>query len=202
MVRCDCKAPQDVSVFQENMGTPLIDVDVEDLSVRGPGTRKMIDATRKFVDDPVGMLTIYGNNGTGKTTVLMGIIRAMLSQSVQAVYMTASDLLSYLKDGFGMDYDDRARLDKIGRVQVLAIDEFQMVNWSNEWTEQVVTDLLNRRCAANQRGSTFGTVMAQDQGLDVLPYRIESRMKSGVIVRNDDPDFRDRDYQWRQNNDR
>lgn len=196
LMRCTCKAQEDANRLQRLSGlTPtertvrLSDIDVVDR----PATAAMVRECAKFLDHPYGFVTIHGTSGNAKTVALQACVNAMVSSGVDAVYITAFDLISYIRDAF----DDKkevksdsayARIVRFGTVSFLAIDELDKVKWTS-WVEEQVTDLIDRRYRLGMNEQA-GTMLAMNGDPQAMPMWIYSRLSQGRIVRNDDSDLR------------
>lgn len=193
---CVCQQPKIAQRIQLAIGTKLdaqkFIVDIQD---RGPGSKEMKKAALLFIEKPFGLLTIYGlviqgqessANGNGKTTCLQAIVNECLKRGMAAVYLTASDLVEFLKGGIGdAGYDVEDRLNVLGTIPILVVDELSQPSWT-AWVEDKLSTLINRRYA-----SELGTVLALDEDPAVfLHRRIYSRLQEGVLVRNSDKDMR------------
>jgi len=195
---CACQMVKVASRIQIRIGTPLdTTLRLESVSERGSGSRGMIDAARLFLASPKGFFTIYGQvdvslptssaNGNGKTTCIQAVTNECVALGVAALYITASDLVDFIKAGIGDDdYDVEDRLSVLCGINVLCLDEVSQSVWS-DWMEDKLTTLIDRR----YRMYSLGTVLAMDDN----PYqffhrRIMSRLGTGFIVQNSDPDMR------------
>jgi len=111
--RCQCRAASDAEYYQRNVGTPLlVDANLDNWLPRSQCAKEMLAQAEGIVKYPNGTWTIWGKNGNGKTTILMGVVNALLKQNIQAVYMTAVDLMEYVKKGIGVEFgaDEFCRL--------------------------------------------------------------------------------------------
>lgn len=196
VVACVCQQKQIAERLQVAMGTKL-DVDKRFLHVleRGDGSLAMKQAAILFVGRPFGFLTVFGlvikdrkssANGNGKTTCLQAIVNECVERGFASVYLTASDMIEFLKAGIGDDdYDVESRLTVLSGIPVLCIDELSQPSWT-EWVEDKMSTLINRRYAGD-----VGTVLALDDNpATFLHRRIYSRLQEGVLVQNSDPDMR------------
>jgi len=185
MIRCECKAIDDLSELQKMLGSPIDKVTLGNILDQGIGSQKMKGAAAEFVGSHSGYLTIWGTNGNGKTLTLQAIANECITLGVATVYVTASDLMQYIKDGIGKDFGVEDRVIKMATIPVLCIDELTQVNWTEFVSEKIET-ILDRRYAGR-----LGTVLAMDENPEhTLHRRVISRMSSGVIVENNDRDMR------------
>ena len=201
LIRCGCKAREDAERLNRLSGLnaterniKLDDIVTDQLT----DTARMVEACRKFIAKPEGIITIHGGTGNGKTMVLQACINAMLGQNVEAVYVTAFDLISFIRAAFTQDkrtkvvdvIDDNAysRLQKFERVKVLAIDEFDKVKVT-DWVLEQLTDLIDRRYRMAEDGQG-GTLIAMNDHPDELAPWIKSRLKRYTVIHNADEDMR------------
>lgn len=197
--RCGCQARADaerlnrLSGLTENeRGIYLDDIVTDGLE----STKRMVSVCVNFVANPRGIVTIWGGPGNGKTMALQSVVNAMLDKNIEAVYVTAFDLISYIRSAFTQHKnmlsvnDDNAyrRLQRYEHVRVLAIDELDKVKVT-DWVLEQLTDLIDRRyrMAESDMG---GTLIAMNESPDVLAPWIASRLKRYTIVHNGDEDMR------------
>ena len=185
LIRCECQERRDLDRFQQQIGRPLPPVTLDDLIPRGEGSRQMIRAAQAFIAQPAGMLTLLGRNGTGKTTCAQAIANALRDSGRAVLYITAYDMLAYVKAGIGMDFNADDRLRKLAGIPVLLIDELAQVNLTGYVAEKIEW-LVDRRYS-----DRAPTVLVMDMRPDeVLHPRLVSRIRSGVVVWNNDMDMR------------
>lgn len=188
LVRCQCMIQQDSTRYQRELGAWLDrEMHLGKIITEGrPGTKAMVSAARQFVMNPTGWLTIWGNNGTGKTMTLQGITNELLKAGKMAVYVNTVDAVEYMKSGIGnTNFDLDARVHVLSTLFVLCLDELSAVRWT-EWVIEQLGNVLNKRYTAN-----MPTVLAMDTDpLQIMEPRIVSRMQEGKIVHNNDSDLR------------
>ena len=196
LVRCTCKAQEDAERLQRLSGLTeteralrLSDIETADR----PATEQMVRACTLFLNRPHGFVTIHGTSGNAKTVALQACVNAMVSKGMEAVYITAFDLISYIRDAFDDKKDVKsdsayARIVLFGTVSFLAIDELDKVKWAS-WVEEQVTDLIDRRYRLGMNEQA-GTMLAMNGDPQAMPMWIYSRLSQGIIVRNDDSDLR------------
>jgi len=165
-----------------------------DIKTEGrPQTAVMLEACALFLDRPVGTLVIHGTSGNAKTVALQACVNALVGVGMEAVYITAFDLISYIRDAFTdtCDIKNASAYDRIvrfGTVPFLAIDELDKVKWT-PWVEEQITDLIDRRYRLAQ-DQKAGTMLAMNGDPRDLPVWIYSRLSQGEIIKNDDSDLR------------
>ena len=196
LVRCQCRADEDSARLQALSGLSQAELAIrlDDIGTTGrPGTQAMLEACREFIARPAGILTLWGGVGNAKTMALQGIVNAL--QLRGAVYVTAFDLISYIRSAFNAareirDDDAYSRLCRFERVRVLAIDEFDKVR-TTDWVLEQLTDLIDKRYRSGIAGEA-GTVLAMNADPAGQPEWIYSRLVDGRnrIIRNADRDLR------------
>ena len=194
VTRCICKAQEDAEHLQDV--SKMTDVErtysISDLVARGQGSKEMLEAGEIFLNEPTGILTIYGGTGNAKTLLLQAVVNHLLKdQHKRAVYVTMFDLMGYIRSAF--DEDDAsaiARLDKYRTTPVLAIDEFDKIK-TTDWVLSQVTSLIDRRHRDGIAGKA-GTLIAMNADIESMPDWIYSRLTDGrnKIIHNTDPDMR------------
>lgn len=149
----------------------------------------MVNAANNFVADSFGFLTIHGGFGNGKTTALMGIVNALIEKGIEARYITASNLLAYLRETFNgeskqSDYD---RLHELAAVPVLCIDEMDKLRGS-EYSREIQQELMNTRY---REAGSLGTVLAWNGDFETINMpAVTSRASEFVVIWNRDSDIR------------
>lgn len=154
-----------------------------------PGTEKTVAAARAFIARPVGFLSLHGGFGNGKTTILQAIVNAVVNSGQEARYLTAADLLAYMRETFNnetkeTDYD---RIHELARVPVLCIDEMDKLR-DTPYSREIQQELINLR----YRDAKFlGTVLAWNGDINALPWQaVISRMSEFTVIHNTDSDMR------------
>jgi DNA replication protein DnaC len=159
------------------------------------GTKAMVDACHAllFLNNATGSLVIHGTSGNAKTVALQACVNALLERNIEAVYITAFDLVSHIREAFNEAREVKSesaydRIVRFGTVPFLAIDELDKVKWTG-WVEEQITDLIDRRYRLQIDGQA-GTIIAMNGDPRDMPVWIYSRLSQGEIVRNDDSDLR------------
>jgi DNA replication protein DnaC len=159
------------------------------------GTAAMLKACRSFVENPAGILTLWGGVGNGKTTCLQAVVNELIERGVTSVYITAFDLFSHIREAFNSKQEVVSesaynRLMRFEKVRVLALDELDKVR-PTDWTLEQLTDLIDKR---HRRGldGTNGTLIAMNTDPALQSDWIASRLMDGrnQVVHNTDADLR------------
>jgi DNA replication protein DnaC len=146
------------------------------------------EAALSFAEMPQGWLVIVGVVGCGKTHLAAAIKNERDKQGYQTLFMTAPDLLDYLRATYAPDSNvtyDRG-FDAIRNAEVLILDDYG-AHSSTAWAEEKLFQLLNHRFNArlptvittNQpldRGATVGGAPTQE-------LRIRSRLLDPELSR-------------------
>lgn len=195
--RCECKATEDAERLQRLSGLTSQErrARLEDIDTEGrPGTASMVRACREFMLAPLAFLTLWGNTGNAKTTALQAMVNTFIDARVEAVYITAFDLLAYIKAAFnknpGDPFNDDAysRLMRFSSVRVLAIDEFDKLRMT-EWALEQITDLIDRRYRLGMDDNASTIIAMNSNPRDLSPW-IASRLTQYPIIHNADGDMR------------
>lgn len=196
LVPCECKAQERAARLQRLSG--LTDIErkarLSDIGITNrPDTKAMVIACAEFLDHPHGTLTIHGTSGNAKSVALQACVNALVDVGVEAVYITAFDLISYIREAFNEQREVKSesaydRILRFGRVPFLAIDELDKIKMT-DWVMEQVTDLIDRRYRLGL-DEQAGTVLAMNGEPRDLPPWIYSRLSQGEIIRNDDSDLR------------
>lgn len=117
--------------------------------------RAAYDAVIKFIENPIGFLTLYGDYGTSKTHLLSAIVNALEGQ---AKYFTLPDLVSQYR-GAVRTGDVEAFYTRISTIPVLVVDEVDKAHLK-DWTKEQTYRLFDNRYRKWQKA---GTVLAMNQ---------------------------------------
>ena len=198
LIPCECQAENKLSRLQRLSGLTEAERSVRLADIVAPAgsdTALMVQAAQAFVSEPAGFLTIHGSTGNAKTAVMHGIVNELVKAGVEAVYITAFDLIGYIRAAFDdkhdvADVNAHERLKRLERVQVLCLDELDKVKWS-DWVQEQITDLIDVRYRHGLNWET-GTVVAMNTNPESLPAFIYSRLRDGrnMMVENRDADVR------------
>lgn len=197
--RCACKRAEDAErrlrrlrelsgLTEAERTIRLSDIDM----VGRPGADRMVESAQRFISSPSGFLTVWGKPGNAKTMVLMAIVNELTEIGIEAVYVTAFDMIGFIRQAFAADggEDALSRLKRFEMVRVLAIDEFDKIK-PTEWTLEQLTEIIDRRYRLGLSGCA-GTVIAMNGDPRQQPEWIASRLLDGrnTVIRNDDSDLR------------
>lgn len=155
----------------------------------GQATKIMKRAAVRFISSPVGFLSIFGTCGNAKTVVLQSIVNSCVVNGIEARYLTAHELLDYLKEAFDPKVleTDIARIRRLASIPVLCIDELDKAK-NTEWAADMQHHLIDERYRNAHR---LGTVFAWNGNLETLPWpAIISRMSEFPCIANTDADVR------------
>lgn len=132
--------------------------------IDAPADRAAFDsafkAAQDYADEPDGWITFTGPSGTGKTWLAAAIVNRQIELEKAALFVTAADLLDYLRGGFDADAEDSF------------IDLYSQVREA----ELLVLDDLPARPS-----SPWG----HDRLLQLLAYRHASRLSTVITVRGE-----------------
>lgn len=154
----------------------------------GRHNRQAVEAVSAGIEKGVGLVTLTGEYGVGKTALLMAAVNECRAKDWTSIYTTVADLLAWLREGFtpyaerdpedDLSYEKRWRL--LTNCQCLCLDEltaFSVTPWAAERFERLIDERwrsMNAKltiCALNgERGQT------PEQMLGHLPGVIESRL--------------------------
>lgn len=164
--------------------------------------RAMLQAARQIIDNPQGMLFIWGGPGNAKSEVLIAIINELTANGYgSAMYTKLSKIVNYMRDAFserkyrdsrGAEAQDLgyiARFDKLKAVKVLAIDEMDKIKNLTDFIEDFRFDFLDERYRQAGRGETV-TIFASNSDPADLPMPIYDRIREFQIVQNTAPSAR------------
>lgn len=136
---------QDVSgLFPSDYGRKW--EDLLDLSEGGYNSAEGVELAKLTLARGWGWLFLFGNVGTSKTSILTTATASALRANKRALFLSMSEVLSYISEGYekGKDESARERLEALKRYPVLALDEFEKFN-ETAWAKDKVFELLNYR---------------------------------------------------------
>ena len=129
-----------------------------------PGTPQAyaaaLSAATRFAENPAGWITFAGPSASGKTYLAAAIANRQIELGNVAYFITAADLLDYLRSQF--DDDDESNF----------VDRFELVR---------NVDLLVLDDLPTQAPTTWG----QDRLFQLLAYRHSARLPTVVTLRGD-----------------
>lgn len=194
---CECTAAYRASLLQRISGLTGDELAqrLDDVRPAGPGTARMLDAARSFLEVPSGMLTLWGGVGNAKTLILQATVNECIQLGVMAVYITMTDLLDHVRDAYSEkdagEYGSASRrLDRFATVPVLAIDELDKVK-ATDWALERETALIDKRYRLGM-SRMAGTLLAMNKDPHTLPEWIRDRLFDGrnTVIHNVDPSMR------------
>lgn len=164
--------------------------------------REMLRAARRMIDNPTGMLFIWGGPGNAKSEVLIAIINELNAKGFGiGMYTKLSKIVDYMRDAFSeQKYRDSkgpeaqdlgyiARFNRLKEIKVLAIDEMDKIKNLTAFVEDFRFDFLDDRYRQSGRGETV-TIFASNSDPADLPMPIYDRIREFTIVENTAPSAR------------
>lgn len=164
---------------------------IEQFIQRGNDTPEMVERVQQFLSHPIGMLTLWGGWGNGKTLALQVLVNELRERhGWVTAYVRFHDLLDYIRAGCapGADMDKRQRYEEIRAVKLLAIDEIDKASMT-DFAHEFRTAILDDRYRSGLEGEAF-TVLAMNDDPAVLPGYIYDRLRRFVIFHNADSSLR------------
>ncbi len=114
---------------------------------------------------------------------------------MSGLYLPAYDLLNWIQQAFDEDESAVERLERVKKVQFLAIDELQAVR-DSDWRAEQIRNIIDRRWRDGLDGRAW-TLVAMNEDPENLEPRILSRLRDGrnrqnglPILHNADSDMR------------
>ena len=135
----------------------------------------------KFITaNPAGWLTLWGEYGTAKTLTAQAIIAELVKAGQSARFYHARQLESgWFSDVRG----DTANAELYRRLPVLAIDEIDKINTTNDWVRHGLQELLDTRYRGGVAGTQLTILICQVDPAVAMPGDIYSRMNDGRFMR-------------------
>ena len=145
--------------------------------------RNALNTAVAYAGDPEGWLTLVGPSGSGKTYLAAAIANRRIELGNPALFITAADLIDYLRSGFDDDADQPFvdLFDQVRNAPLLVLDDLP-TRPSTPWTQERLFQLLASRHAA--RLPTVVTLRGDPNRMDdFLRTRLESLDGFGRVHR-------------------
>ena len=145
--------------------------------------RNALAAATTYADNPEGWLTLVGPSGSGKTYLAAAIANRRIELGNPALFITAADLIDYLRSGFDDDAEQPFvdLFEQVRNAPLLVLDDLP-TRPSTPWTQERLFQLLASRHAA--RLPTVVTLRGDPNRLDeFLRTRVESPDGFGRLYR-------------------
>lgn len=180
-VRCGCNTG--VAEFC-GLNEQERELSAEDIAEITPGGRDMVAVLRHLVHfitaNPSGWLTLWGEYGTAKTLTAQAIVAQLVKAGRSARFYHARQLESgWFSDVRG----DTANAELYRRLPILAIDEIDKINTTNEWVRHGLQELLDTRYRGGVAGTQLTILICQVDPAIAMPGDILSRMSDGRFAR-------------------
>jgi DNA replication protein DnaC len=128
--------------------------------------------SRSYADAPQGWFVLLGNYGSGKTHLAAAIANVQQDRGRQIVFVTAPDLLDYLRVTFspnsGSSFD--RRFQTVRSAPLLVLDDLSTES-ATAWAKEKLFQLLNHRYVAG-----LPTVITSSSTVEKIDERIRTRL--------------------------
>ncbi|MBI1257445.1 MAG: AAA family ATPase [Chloroflexi bacterium] len=129
-------------------------------------------AARSYAENPSGWLIFLGTYGSGKTHLAAAIANVQQERGKQVVFVTAPDLLDYLRVTFspssGSSFDRRFQM--VRSTPLLVLDDLSTES-ATAWAKEKLFQLLNHRYVAS-----LPTVITSSSTVEKIDERIRTRL--------------------------
>lgn len=153
------------------------------------GNKEAYTRCVEFAAKPVGMLTLWGGYGRGKTHLLAAIHNRLLEYDVAAKYFSFPDWTSELRRQVGDEAaDPEAFYQYVSQFPIILVDDIDFAD-IRRWTREQVFRLFNLRYLSHKQ---VGTALAmnfnpnQDSDLGWLFSRLTDERQVVVQVNGED----------------
>ncbi len=128
-------------------------------------------AAQSYADEPQGWFLLLGNYGSGKTHLAAAIALMQQERGKQVVFITAPDLLDYLRVTFSPNSGsfDR-RFQTVRSAPLLVLDDLSTES-ATAWAKEKLFQLLNHRYVA-----ALPTVITSSSTIEKIDERIRARL--------------------------
>lgn len=141
----------------------------------------------KMLQVKAGLLTLWGDYGSGKTMGAWVMVNEMRTlHNARGYFATFAEVLENLRGMYGKDQDTSDYWERMLSIPVLAIDEITRFNESSQWAQEKLAQLVDTRYRKRDTHMTILTTNEnpnqryedEDRGLGYL----FSRMMEGELV--------------------
>jgi DNA replication protein DnaC len=158
-----------------------------------PEKQPAVSAVKKIISEQSGWLTLHGDFGTGKTSMLFAACNATIKAGNPAYYITAANLLADIRrrfsDGNKMSTAVEDAIANWIGLPFLCIDEIDRVSIT-QWTQETLFRILDARY---QAAASRATLLVTNTNPDTIGKEfayLASRMHAGKIVKIAGADMR------------
>lgn len=154
--------------------------------IANPANRKSfmeaLEAAREYAEEPDGWLTLVGPSSCGKTYLAAAIANRRIELGSAALFVTANNLLDFLRSGFRAQNDDVTDFHRQAtEAELLVLDDLP-VRHSSEWGNERLMMILSDRHV--YRRPTVITLRGDpNRADDFLRTRIETLDGFGRVFR-------------------
>ena len=135
------------------------------------------DSAQGFARTLSGWLLLLGSYGVGKTHLAAGIANFAGGMGVPTLFLTAPDLLDWLRYSYDAPDDTfESRFEEIRNINLLVVDDLGTQN-ATPWAQEKLYQILNWRYV-----NRLPTVVTSNQPLEEIEGRIQSRLRDPELV--------------------
>lgn len=116
-----------------------------------PGDETAVPTLREWLDSD-RWLVLSGGYGVGKTGLAVALLRIFAERGVSVLFVNAPAMLRRVRATYGKHdgEDERAVIDSLAEVEILAIDDIGKERLT-EWGQELLYDVTNRRYSEGLR---------------------------------------------------
>jgi len=108
--------------------------------------QSVLRAIEGMVQAPHGLVTFWGDFGSGKTMALQILVNELRElRQVEGYYATFATVLSHLRNLWSNGQDSSAFWERLLNIPVLALDEVTRFDNSKLWAQERLFDLIDTR---------------------------------------------------------
>ena len=151
---------------------------------------KALAAITDFIKQPRGWVTLAGDYGTGKTTLIYAALNHLADRGIYGRYVMMPDLINDLRAALWQDQQTyTAKLHRISTVPILALDELDKIR-DSAFVDDVLYAIFLARYQERQR---YGTLIGYNlAGAERIPAFLASRIRDSrfQLIEMTGPDLR------------
>jgi hypothetical protein len=114
------------------------------------GDRAALERVQQFIDGSIDSAYLYGDAGTGKTSLMFAALKELQAQKKQVLFLTAGEYFALVQENFNIHGQDNKIDEIVQNVEILFIDDLGVESPSKH-TIKKWEELINARILKGKR---------------------------------------------------